>query len=684
MRKFYSCSVGEEGKDYDEENLKRIIEKNAFILHESTPQKGYYSSIKKDDILLLKYRGKFIGYGEALDIKQTTDKDWNLFAPVKEWFFYDNSNPSFGTEIYGMKDATLAGSQYGTVKPLEADFSFKKIKKINRDSLLFISIKNEFRKEKEAKNMQNKIELLEYKKQIILQGPPGTGKTRLAKLIAEEMTSTSKVLNPMELIDGFLKNFDTKSAEVLSSRTRDEELLNEFQSKFPIASLKDISKENYCIGTGSNDSFCWWIERGLISLGYYFPGSARSYLIFWSKSKNEYSKHGLAAKIEGDDEAVKRIGLLIADLLEDKNVKVATTFLGTSFLLKILHSYFPEKYFPVNSIPCLENILKLFGENYSSLNGFDKNLKVQELFTERKKALGSDVTSIEFMQFLFENFDLKGKIEIKTNQIISRGEYKIIQFHPSYSYEDFVRGIAAKTNSDNKVFYKVEDRILMEFAKEAFNNSKSKYVLILDEINRANLPSVLGELIYALEYRYNHEQDNIKDAAVESLYDISEDDDESDRVLLLPDNLYIIGTMNTADRSVGHIDYAIKRRFAFVDVLPEIEPVHPLIKDEFIKISNLFIKNFDGSSIPEIIEKSESLASDFRPEDIWIGHSYFICKKENSIENEDDDKAKPILNMKLKYEIIPLLKEYIKDGILNETEQVKKIMDELISKDFTK
>jgi 5-methylcytosine-specific restriction protein B len=503
-------------------------------------------------------------------------------------------------------------------------------------------------------NMQNKIDLLEYKKQIILQGPPGTGKTRLAKMIAEKMTNNSKILNPIELIDGFLKNFDTKSTEVLTSRTKHEELLNEFQSKFPIASLKDISKENYCIGTGSNDSFCWWIERGLISLGYYFPGSARSYLIFWSKSKNEYSKHGLATKIEDDDEAAKRIGSLIADLLEDKNIKVATTFLGTSFLLKILHSYYPEKYFPVNSIPCLENILKLFGENYSSLNGFDKNLKVQELFTERKKALGSDVTSIEFMQFLFGNFDLKGKIEIKTNQIISRGEYKIIQFHPSYSYEDFVRGIAAKTNSDSKVFYKVEDRILMEFAKEAFNNSKSKYVLILDEINRANLPSVLGELIYALEYRYNHEQDNIKEAAVESLYDISEDDDESDRVLVLPDNLYIIGTMNTADRSVGHIDYAIKRRFAFVDVLPTDQAIDDVVTDPDLNSKAKGLYHKVAELFNEDKSKTVYLQSDFKAKDVQLGHSYFLVETEKQLE------------LKLEFEIKPLLNEYVKDGILSE------------------
>ena len=83
------------------------------------------------------------------------------------------------------------------------------------------------------------------------------------------------------------------------------------------------------------------------------------------------------------------------------------------------------------------------------------------------------------------------------------------------------------------------------------------YVLIIDEINRANLPAVLGELIYALEYRGEK---------VESMYETEEDGN----VLIIPPNLYIIGTMNTSDRSVGHIDYAIRRRFAFIELLPKV------------------------------------------------------------------------------------------------------------------
>ncbi|REH00989.1 AAA family ATPase [Flavobacterium aquicola] len=589
--------------------------------------------------------------------------------------------PSFGIDysVQIISNYNTAVKAFPDLNELYQNMPFQgTFAQVEKGNSTFKRINKWYQLVKKEKEMQDKIDLLEYKKQIILQGPPGTGKTRLAKLIAEEMTKASVITNSIQLIDNFLKNFDTKSEEVLKARSRHGELLNEFKSKFPIANLKDISKESYCIGTGSNDSFCWWIERGLISLGYYFPGSARSYLIYWSKIKNEYSKHGLASNIENDDEATKRIVQLIADLLEDKNIKLATTFLGTSFLLKILHSYYPEKYFPVNSIPCLENILKLFGENYSSLDAFEKNLKVQELFNERKKALGSDVTNIEFMQFLFGNFDLKGKIEIeiKTNQIISRGEYKIIQFHPSYSYEDFVRGISAKTNSDNKVFYKVEDRILMEFAKEAFDNSKSKYVLILDEINRANLPSVLGELIYALEYRYNHEKNNLKEASVESLYDTSEDDQEPNRTLLLPNNLYIIGTMNTSDRSVGHIDYAIRRRFAFVDVLPDIEPIRPAGLNKFKDVCELFIEEYDTVDWKNPkFKASKHLSPEFKPEDVMIGHSYFITKEKDEAGNPLDEIKQ--IRLKLKYEIVPILKEYVKDGILKQSKEIETLISSL-------
>ncbi|MBE7652486.1 McrB family protein [Tenacibaculum finnmarkense] len=357
--------------------------------------------------------------------------------------------------------------------------------------------------------------------------------------------------------------------------------------------------------------------------------------------------------------------------------------------------------------------------------------------------------------------------QIASEMTISENNFKVIQFHPSYTYEDFVRGISVKNNQDGNIEYKTENKVLAKIAKEALKNytdsqketeSLSKelnlkeyftlfvdfiedkieenngffkltdnvgllssdedafrykgkndgwtkngnrmlfkdilqaftdentvrqdlkknpnlsglakqhasyfvrilnmfqeffknekltfentsvekvalknYVLIIDEINRANLSSVLGELIYALEYRGE---------AVESMYDI-----DGNRKITLPPNLYIIGTMNTADRSVGQIDYAIRRRFAFIDVLPEILEESTLEND----------LKFNTDSFNEVealfVGDNNHLSDEFKAKDVQLGHSYFIYKEAN-------------FDMNLKYEIKPILQEYVADGILKES-----------------
>lgn len=525
-------------------------------------------------------------------------------------------------------------------------------------------IKNCYIKLMQIRMNNDKIDVLKFKKQIILQGPPGTGKTRLAKLMANEMIKVKDTSSPIQKIDDFFKNFDSTRAEAKLKRAELSNLLETFLQKFPKSAIKDLTLESYAIGTGGNDSFCWWIERGLKPLGYYFPGSARSYLIYWSKEQSGYSTHFGHSKLlrEGKtiDDSMARLAGVLSELILNQKSDEAFKILGHSFILKVLNSYYPDKYFPINSVPCLNNVLRILNVDSSNLNFIEKNLKVQQIFSEKKAAFKTDVTNMEFMSFLFENFNLKGELPVLTEVVAGSGEYKFIQFHPAYSYEDFVRGITAKTNSKSQLEYKVENKTLSDFAQRALDNPSANYVLIIDEINRANLPSVLGELIYALEYRYDPEKPD--ETTVDSIYSIADPDGlsesfEEGKKLRLPTNLFIVGTMNTADRSVGHIDYAIRRRFAFIDVLPTIEPLKSFALPHFKKVSELFIKNYDSITdwTNPKLERSELLAPDFRPEDVWIGHSYFIA------ENEND------LKIKLKYEVKPILKEYLKDGILLES-----------------
>ncbi|MFN4763718.1 McrB family protein [Gillisia sp. Q332] len=227
-------------------------------------------------------------------------------------------------------------------------------------------------------------------------------------------------------------------------------------------------------------------------------------------------------------------------------------------------------------------------------------------------------------QFFTEEADIEGNEQIK-----------LIQFHPSYTYEDFVRGIAVNADND-KLKYEVKNRLLAEFAEEASKpeNQQKAFILIIDEINRANLPSVLGELIYALEYRGK---------SMNSIYKY-----KNSHEIILPHNLYVIGTMNTADRSVGHIDYAIRRRFAFIDIPAQrkvIEENAPHALKLYDEVEKLF--------------SNDSMASDFEAKDVKLGHSYFLT------ENIGD------LKVRFKYEILPILQEYRKDGILTKNTQKK-------------
>lgn len=146
----------------------------------------------------------------------------------------------------------------------------------------------------------------------------------------------------------------------------------------------------------------------------------------------------------------------------------------------------------------------------------------------------------------------------------------------------------------------VKEHPIEKFDVDSEKEDLKGYILIIDEINRANLPAVLGELIYALEYRGQ---------AVETMYKLNNGKNE----LILPPNLYIIGTMNTADRSVGQIDYAIRRRFAFVNV--ETRDLSVELGDKFDSV--LFNK------VKELFTE-EYLNSEFEAKDVQLGHSYFI------------------------------------------------------------
>lgn len=624
---FWHMQLHEDNINWQRE--KEVLEKVGYIgmgvwteTNPSNPQQtNFEHTMKIGDIVAIRRGAKWIalvrvlGKYELLNDEQTTELGWfkrRRQVEILDWYQPD----IYSVEKCGNHQPTLSICASST-----ADTT--------------INIKKWYEKVMSENQINEVSELLKYKHQVILQGPPGTGKTRLAKLVAKQLTQIERKGTPQDIIDSLVKSFDTQSNETKLARTKNDKLLSRFYESFPQDKLSSLSLPEYAIRHGDQDSLCWWLEVGLESLGRFSPGFSNNYPIYWSKSNNKYMLNNKVAGAADAESAMELVSNELSKLIQRTDLDNSIKFFGPCFTLKLLHSYFPDEYFPINSVDALDNALKLLGSYNKQMGTIEKNIKLKDIYLD-KRQFNTDLTLIEFASIIWDNFNLKDGEELSENdEVMTHGKFEIIQFHPAYTYEDFVRGIVAKTNDAGNISYEVENKILAEFAKKAIDNPNGNYVLIIDEINRANLPSVLGELIYALEYRGE---------SVESMYE-----HENILNIKLPKNLYIIGTMNTADRSVGHIDYAIRRRFAFYDVLPSKKVI------TFQKATKLF------ESIEKLFKGDNAqISSDFDADDVQLGHSYFLPSKKD-ISEEDFYKE---LSIKLKYEIKPILYEYIKDGVL--------------------
>jgi 5-methylcytosine-specific restriction protein B len=226
---------------------------------------------------------------------------------------------------------------------------------------------------------------------------------------------------------------------------------------------------------------------------------------------------------------------------------------------------------------------------------------------------------------------------------------EIVQFHQSYSYEDFIQGIRPSENS-----FRVKNGIFHNFCKKAEQEPQHKYFFIIDEINRGNLSKIFGELMMLIE------TDKRGKAKVHLTY--SEKDDAPFSV---PENVYLIGTMNTADRSLAIVDYALRRRFRFISLKPKFN-------DKFVDL--LRLKGFSNDFIHGFINKvnllNEKIKSDKNlGEGFQIGHSFFCS-------NNADKPEKEWFEDIVKYEIAPLLEEYWFDDIEKSQAEVKKLLAE--------
>ena len=213
-------------------------------------------------------------------------------------------------------------------------------------------------------------------------------------------------------------------------------------------------------------------------------------------------------------------------------------------------------------------------------------------------------------------------------QLISKNiEAKVFftQFHAETTYSDFIWGLRPKLNSEQVVYEEVKGEFVKAI-EHAQTNDDQKVVLIIDEINRANLSNILGPIFYLFEYQRT--SSNVEIEITPEL-----------KLKTLPNNFFVIATMNTADRSLAVVDFALRRRFAWITMKPELikntDNGYQFFKEDFEKFEEIFQWYASANEL-----------------NLQPGQAYFIATDEDEMKN------------RITFELFPLIKEYLQEGIL--------------------
>ena len=492
-------------------------------------------NIKIGDIVVVRRGNKIISISKAVsngkDLKDLA-KEYNIeFTDTESERFSYEDNDNYGVKVDIVLEDNTIGIEYGMANN---DKRFSRIIKEDIKQKIYHYINSKTKEQ----DMQEKINILKQKKQIILQGAPGTGKTYLTPKLA------------VELIDG------SSSEDRVKLMKRYQDLVQE-ERIFFTTFHQSMDYEEFVEGFKPNEEGDFKLTNGIF------------------KKACEKALTAGTGKI-GIEEALKLLLLKIKDVspIEIKSVTDEATYT-----------------LDYGATRQQDNI----NDMIQNPESWDDTIPFKINFTNKS-----------------------------THITYNRSKKHIIESYQKYTNSDFIN---ARPYPRALIKHMIEDLNLLDPSTVP---TAIPVILIIDEINRGNISKILGELITLLEV--DKRRGEINEVKAELPY--------SSEPFSVPPNLYIIGTMNTADRTISYIDYALRRRFAFITIGADVSA----IKND--KARTLFIQIRDN------IVTRENLVEEFEVEDLMIGHSYFIVNDEQE------------LKIKLKYEIKPLLLEYLKDGIL--------------------
>lgn len=222
----------------------------------------------------------------------------------------------------------------------------------------------------------------------------------------------------------------------------------------------------------------------------------------------------------------------------------------------------------------------------------------------------------------------------KSAEAIQR--FAVVTFHQSYGYEEFIEGMRARSDESGNISYPIEPGIFMRLCQRANADPAHRYAIFIDEINRGNISKIFGELISLIEVDKRAGMPNAMSLQLSYSGDY----------FSVPANVDIIGAMNTADRSLALLDTALRRRFDFVEMMPDLS----LLSGAKVK----------GIELESLLEKLNSRIEALYDREHTLGHAFFMPVK-NALDTGDEETAFKQLKIAFQKKIIPLLQEYFFD-----------------------